>query len=290
MIRLFLLKLYWAHFSTKQIHPFLMAYPNVIKEGGRKKDSYLCEWVNREENVHLLRKYYAFIKLDHNDIIKELQKLKVSYITYMDTEYPVLLKEIYQFPLLLFYKGNINLINNMHHLAVVGARDSTSYTQQSLEFLLSNDKSKYLTIVSGLAQGADAMAHQIALKYNLPTIAVLAFGHQIHYPKSTLALRNKIEEKGLVISEYPPHTPIAKYRFPERNRIISGLSKGVLITEAKEQSGSHITIDFALEQNRNVYVLPGSMFNPMTKGNLLRIQEGAKVVLNANDIFEDYYI
>ncbi|MBH4883125.1 DNA-protecting protein DprA, partial [Staphylococcus aureus] len=283
-------KLYWAHFSTKQIHQFLMAYPNVIKEGGRKKDSYLCEWVNREENVHLLRKYYAFIKLDHNDIIKELQKLKVSYITYMDTEYPVLLKEIYQFPLLLFYKGNINLINNMHHLAVVGARDSTSYTQQSLEFLLSNDKSKYLTIVSGLAQGADAMAHQIALKYNLPTIAVLAFGHQIHYPKSTLALRNKIEEKGLVISEYPPHTPIAKYRFPERNRIISGLSKGVLITEAKEQSGSHITIDFALEQNRNVYVLPGSMFNPMTKGNLLRIQEGAKVVLNANDIFEDYYI
>ncbi|MBD6608191.1 DNA-protecting protein DprA [Staphylococcus aureus] len=290
MIRLFLLKLYRAHFSTKQIHQFLMAYPNVIKEGGRKKDSYLCEWVNREENVHLLRKYYAFIKLDHNDIIKELQKLKVSYITYMDTEYPVLLKEIYQFPLLLFYKGNINLINNMHHLAVVGARDSTSYTQQSLEFLLSNDKSKYLTIVSGLAQGADAMAHQIALKYNLPTIAVLAFGHQIHYPKSTLALRNKIEEKGLVISEYPPHTPIAKYRFPERNRIISGLSKGVLITEAKEQSGSHITIDFALEQNRNVYVLPGSMFNPMTKGNLLRIQEGAKVVLNANDIFEDYYI
>ena len=85
----------------------------------------------------------------------------------MDTEYPVLLKEIYQFPLLLFYKGNIKLINNMHHLAVVGARDSTSYTQQSLEFLLSNDKSKYLTIVSGLAQGADAMAHQIALKYNL---------------------------------------------------------------------------------------------------------------------------
>ncbi|WP_049299331.1 DNA-processing protein DprA, partial [Staphylococcus aureus] len=178
MIKLFLLKLYWAHFSTKQIHQFLMAYPNVIKEEGRKKDSYLCEWVNREENVHLLRKYYAFIKLDHNDIIKELQKLKVSYITYMDSEYPVLLKEIYQFPLLLFYKGNIKLINNMHHLAVVGARDSTSYTQQSLEFLLSNDKSKYLTIVSGLAQGADAMAHQIALKYNLPTIAVLAFGHQ----------------------------------------------------------------------------------------------------------------
>ena len=137
--------------------------------------------MNREENVHLLRKYYTFIKLNHNDIIKELQKLKVSYITYMDTEYPVLLKEIYQ--LLLFYKGNIKLINNMHHLAVVGARDSTSYTQQSLEFLLSNDKSKYLTIVSGLAQGADAMAHQIALKYNLPTIAVLALAIKRIIPK-----------------------------------------------------------------------------------------------------------
>ncbi|CDR26684.1 DNA-processing protein DprA [Staphylococcus schweitzeri] len=290
MIRQFLLRLYWAQFSTKQIYQFLMAYPNVIKEDCGKKDRYLCEWVKREENVHLLRKYYAFIKLDHNVIIKELQKLKVSYMTYMDTEYPVLLKEIYQFPLLLFYKGNIKLINNRFHLAVVGARDSTSYTLQALDFLLSHDRSKCLTIVSGLARGADSMAHQIALKYNLPTIAVLAFGHKTHYPKSTLTLRNKIEEKGLVISEYPPHTPIAKYRFPERNRIISGLSKGVLITEAKEQSGSHITIDFALEQNRNVYVLPGSMFNPMTKGNLLRIQEGAKVVLNANDILEDYYI
>lgn len=290
MIRQFLLRLYWAQFSTKQIYQFLMAYPNVIKEDCEKKDRYLCEWVKREENVHLLRKYNAFIKLDHNVIIKELQKLKVSYMTYMDTEYPVLLKEIYQFPLLLFYKGNIKLINNRFHLAVVGARDSTSYTLQALDFLLSHDRSKCLTIVSGLARGADSMAHQIALKYNIPTIAVLAFGHKTHYPKSTLTLRNKIEEKGLVISEYPPHTPIAKYRFPERNRIISGLSKGVLITEAKEQSGSHITIDFALEQNRNVYVLPGSMFNPMTKGNLLRIQEGAKVVLNANDILEDYYI
>ncbi|WP_151506371.1 DNA-processing protein DprA, partial [Staphylococcus aureus] len=231
---------------------------------------------------------YKEISVD--EIETTIQKTQLNYITCFDHNYPYLLKETYNYPIILFYKGNINLLSYPHTLAVVGSRLSGDYTLKALNHLFVSFQQMSFCVVSGLAQGADAMAHQIALKYNLPTIAVLAFGHQTHYPKSTSALRNKIEEKGLVISEYPPHTPIAKYRFPERNRIISGLSKGVLITEAKEQSGSHITIDFALEQNRNVYVLPGSMFNPMTKGNLLRIQEGAKVVLNANDIFEDYYI
>lgn len=149
-------------------------------------------------------------------------------------------------------------------------------------------KDKNITIISGLAEGADSEAHIQALKNHLPTIAVLGFGHHYYYPRSSVSLRNRIEKEGLVISEYPPFSPIAKYKFPERNRIISGLSKGVLLTEANERSGSRITIDCALEQNRNVYVLPGKLFDSKTKGNLLLHQEGTTIVVSEEYILQDY--
>lgn len=290
MLNQILLKLIWSHFTTSQIHRLFKEFPNILEVDEYEQNYLLRKFVLNNLNENLLIKNELYSQISFDEIMLNIQQSKLNFITSFDKGYPTYLKEIYDYPFVLFYQGNINILSSPKVLAVVGSRVSSNYTMKALNHLFNEFKQSNLTIVSGLAQGADAMAHQIALKYNLPTIAVLAFGHQTHYPKSTLALRNKIEEKGLVISEYPPHTPIAKYRFPERNRIISGLSKGVLITEAKEQSGSHITIDFALEQNRNVYVLPGSMFNPMTKGNLLRIQEGAKVVLNANDILEDYYI
>lgn len=290
MLNQILLKLIWSHFTTSQIHRLFKEFPNFLEVDEHEQNYLLRKFVlnNSNENLSIKKELYSRISFD--EIMLNIQQRKLNFITSFDKGYPTYLKEIYDYPFILFYQGDINILSSPKVLAVVGSRVSSNYTMKALNHLFNEFKQSNLTIVSGLARGADSMAHQIALKYNLPTIAVLAFGHKTHYPKSTLTLRNKIEEKGLVISEYPPHTPIAKYRFPERNRIISGLSKGVLITEAKEQSGSHITIDFALEQNRNVYVLPGSMFNPMTKGNLLRIQEGAKVVLNANDILEDYYI
>ncbi|MBE2135870.1 DNA-protecting protein DprA [Staphylococcus argenteus] len=290
MLNQILLKLIWSHFTTSQIHQLFNKFPNFLEVDELEQNYLLRKFVlnNSNENHSIKNELYSRISFD--EIMSNIQQSKLNFITCFDKGYPSYLKEIYDYPFVLFYKGSINILSSPKALAVVGSRVSSNYTTKALNHLFYSFQQSNLTIVSGLAQGADAMAHQTALKYNLPTIAVLGFGHQTHYPKSTRALRHKIEEKGLVISEYPPHTPIARYRFPERNRIISGLSKGVLITEAKEQSGSHITIDFALEQNRNVYVLPGSMFNPMTKGNLLRIQEGAKVVLNANDILEDYFI
>lgn len=290
MLNHILLKLIWSRFTTAQIHLLLKTFPSCCEVDEYERMHILENFCKLLADKKIDAKVNRYKEISVDEIETTIQNTQLNYITCFDHNYPYLLKETYNYPIILFYKGNINLLSYPHTLAVVGSRLSGDYTLKALNHLFASFQQMSFCVVSGLAQGADAMAHQIALKYNLPTIAVLAFGHQTHYPKSTLALRNKIEEKGLVISEYPPHTPIAKYRFPERNRIISGLSKGVLITEAKEQSGSHITIDFAIEQNRNVYVLPGSMFNPMTKGNLLRIQEGAKVVLNANDIFEDYYI
>ncbi|KEK47889.1 DNA recombination-mediator A family protein [Staphylococcus warneri Lyso 2 2011] len=173
-------------------------------------------------------------------------------------------------------------------MAIVGARKCSNYTQEALQYLFPSFKEKNITIISGLAEGADSEAHIQALKIDLSTIAVLGFGHHYYYPRNLVSLRKNIEEKGLVISEYPPFSPIAKYKFPERNRIISGLSKGVLLTESNERSGSRITVDCALEQNRNVYVLPGKLFDSKTKGNLLLHQEGASMVVSAEDILQDY--
>lgn len=288
MIQHILLKLYWANFTTTQIHQFIKDYPEVISESPPTQKEMIEDWTIRQTTSTLKKKFNLFKSLDTEVLLQEMSKKNLKFLTYFDKNYPQLLKEIYDFPYIIFYKGNKQLFNYPHTLAVIGSRKSTSYTTQALEYLFPSFKQLKMTIISGLAYGADSVAHQVALKNQLPTIGVLGFGHSYHYPKSTFKTRESVEREGLVISEYPPHSPISRYKFPERNRLISGLARGLLITEAKEISGSQITVDCALEQNRNVYVLPGSMFNPMTKSNLLRLQEGAQVVLDESSILSDY--
>ncbi|EFS17335.1 MULTISPECIES: DNA-processing protein DprA [Staphylococcus] len=288
MIQHILLKLYWANFTTTQIHQFIKDYPEVISESPPTQKEMIEDWTIRQTTSTLKKKFNLFKSLDTEVLLQEMSKKNLKFLTYFDKNYPQLLKEIYDFPYIIFYKGNKQLFNYPHTLAVIGSRKSTSYTTQALEYLFPSFKQLKMTIISGLAYGADSVAHQVALKNQLPTIGVLGFGHSYHYPKSTFKTRESVEREGLVISEYPPHSPISRYKFPERNRLISGLARGLLITEAEEISGSQITVDCALEQNRNVYVLPGSMFNPMTKSNLLRLQEGAQVVLDESSILSDY--
>lgn len=283
------LKLYWANFTTSQIHHLIKQYPEMITSNEVDKIDIVEEWVKRQTSTSVKHKLKMFQSLDTEMLLNDMEKNNLKFLTYFDTNYPQLLKEIYDFPFVIFYKGNVELLNFPHTLAVIGSRKSTSYTLHALKYLFPTFKQSQMTIISGLAFGADSIAHQVALNNELPTIGVLGFGHAFHYPKSTLKLRKIIESKGIVISEYPPHSTIARYKFPERNRLISGLAHGVLITEAEEKSGSQITVDCALEQNRNVYVLPGSMFNPMTKGNLLRLDEGAQVVLDETSILSDYF-
>lgn len=288
MIQHILLKLYWANFTTTQIHQFIKDYPEVISESPPTQKEMIEDWTIRQTTSTLKKKFNLFKSLDTEVLLQEMSKKNLKFLTYFDKNYPQLLKEIYDFPYIIFYKGNKQLFNYPHTLAVIGSRKSTSYTTQALEYLFPSFKQLKMTIISGLAYGADSVAHQVALKNQLPTIGVLGFGHSYHYPKSTFKTRESVEREGLVISEYPPHSPISRYKFPERNRLISGLARGLLITEAEEISGSQITVDCALEQNQNVYVLPGSMFNPMTKSNLLRLQEGAQVVLDESSILSDY--
>ena len=208
-------------------------------------------------------------------------------ISYDDPEYPTLLKQISSAPLLLFVKGNITLLN-APQVAIVGSRSCTPYGQEKAYDLAQQLSNSGITVTSGLAIGVDGMAHKGALKGLGTTIAVLGTGLNNIYPKRHFELAQQISEQGLLVSEFWPDTPAYPSNFPRRNRIISGLSLGTLVIEASIKSGSLITARYANEQNREVFALPGSIDNPQACGCLKLIQQGAKLILDCNDIINEF--
>lgn len=217
----------------------------------------------------------------------KLQKHDVSLLTFTDANYPKLLREIGNPPIVLYILGQLTAADNLA-LAVVGSRKCSSYGQQVTHDLVRDLARAGITVVSGLALGIDALAHRAALQYSGRTIAVLACGVDAIYPVSNRAIAQKIlENQGAIISELPLGTPPLKHHFPVRNRIISGLALGTVVVEAGVDSGALITAHHALEQNREVFAVPGSIYNPASGGpnNLLKL--GAKVVTGAADILEE---
>lgn len=234
------------------------------------------------------KKRYSFIKNQINTVIKQLNKLQVGIITYHHSKYPFLLKEIHNPPPLLYYKGDINLLQNTC-FSVVGTRTPSSYGKE-ITTLFTQELCPHFTIVSGLAAGIDAIAHQTCLKFNHPTIAIIGTGINLIYPSHHRELHELICENGLILSEFPIDTKGFSHHFPQRNRLISGISKGTLVCEGKHKSGSLITANFALEQNRDVFAIPGSIFSKLSEGPNKLIQEGAKLCHKPQDIFEEYGI
>lgn len=230
-------------------------------------------------------KLSAANRLNTEMIMRQLADRNISYMTINDEDYPALLKEIHDPPYILYLKGDRSLFNRPM-IGIVGSRKATRYTSESLEKIIPDLKN--LSVVSGLAYGADEIAHKLCLSHEVPTIGVLAFGHDFHYPKSTYSIRTRMEHSNLTISEYPPHASIEKWRFIARNRIIAGLALGVLVTEAEEKSGSLVTLEMAMNENRNTYCLPGNITSLLSKGTNARIQEGAEIVLSSDDILKDY--
>ena len=208
-------------------------------------------------------------------------------ISYGDSRYPELLKQISSPPLLLFAQGNIELLNTPQ-IAIVGSRSCTPYGQEKAYDLAKQLAAAGLTVTSGLAIGVDGVAHQGALSETGATIAVLGTGLNNIYPKRHKVLSKEIVKTGLLLSEFWPDTPAYPSNFPRRNRIISGLSLGTLVIEASVKSGSLITARYAIEQNRDVFALPGSIDNPQASGCLKLIQQGAKLVLSVNDIINEF--
>lgn len=207
-----------------------------------------------------------------------------KHIVCFDSQlYPRQLKEISSPPLLLYLQGDISLLNEPQ-IAVVGSRRSTPYGQQKAYQFAASLSSAGFAITSGLAIGVDGAAHQGALAKQGRTLAVLGTGLNNIYPKRHYKLAQQITESGLLVSEFRPDAPALPSNFPRRNRIISGLSLGVLVIEASKRSGSLITARYALEQNREVFALPGSIDNHEACGCHQLIQQGAKLVVNAQDI------
>ncbi len=207
-------------------------------------------------------------------------------ISINDSHYPILLSEITRPPLLLFAQGDLSLLNQPQ-LAMVGTRNPSPLgIELATQFSHSLSKAG-LTITSGLARGIDAASHRAALAAEGKTIAVMGTGLQQIYPPAHQKLANEIKAKGVLLSEFPIDAPPKAMHFPMRNRIISGLSLGVLVVEAAERSGSLITARMALEQNREVFAMPGSIHNPVARGCHSLIRQGAKLVETAHDVLEE---
>lgn len=215
-----------------------------------------------------------------------MQKNNIEIISIEDKEYPQLLKEIYDPPICLYVKGNKQILNK-RALAIIGCREASNYGLKVAQEFAFNISKQNINIVSGLARGIDSASHLGAVNANQKTVAVLGNGLDMIYPKENIKLaQNILNSGGAIISEYPLGTEPKKENFPARNRIISGMSKGVLVVEAKEESGTLITVDFALEQGRDVFVIPGNINSINSVGTNDLIKQGAKLVTNWKECIE----
>ncbi|MDP2980440.1 MAG: DNA-processing protein DprA [Candidatus Omnitrophota bacterium] len=231
----------------------------------------------------------AIKKIDLNKELDLIKKHGVKVITFLDRDYPENLKNIYDPPVVLYVKGKI-LPEDKLAIAIVGSRLASFYGLQTAERLGFELASRGVTIVSGLARGVDSSGHKGALKAKGRTLAILGSGLANIYPEEHKDLAEKISESGAVISEFPMATIPDKGNFPKRNRIISGLSLGVVCVEAAEKSGALITCDCALEQGREVFAVPGKVDSMTSKGTNKLIKQGAKLAQGVEDILEELNI
>ena len=212
----------------------------------------------------------------------------VKLITLEDEEYPYNLKQLEDCPPLLYALGNTDILKNENMLAVVGARNASISACRLAANLSKEVASNGIVIVSGLARGIDSYAHSGALSAQGTTIAVLGTGIDVVYPKENDSLYKDVAKNGLILSEYPFHTQPQAQNFPRRNRIVSGLSKGVLVIEAGLKSGSLITANLALDQGRDVFAVPGAPYDGRTAGCNKLIKDGAVLVEQAKDVLENF--
>lgn len=224
-------------------------------------------------------------KINPDNILESVEAKEIKYITIDDDKYPRLLKNIEDPPVVLYYKGDLFSCNLDKTLAIVGSRRASYHAKEALEKIIGDLGNTDICIVSGLAAGIDTQAHISALDNNLKTIGVIASGLDYFYPTSNKHLYEKIENgKGAVVSEYYPTFEPLKFRFPQRNRIVSGLSHGTLVAEASLKSGALITANLTLDQGRELMCIPGLISNPNTEGIYKLLKNGATLVTKGEDI------
>lgn len=224
-------------------------------------------------------------KVDIDNTFTEVETRGINFLTYTDDKYPQMLKQITNPPAVLYYKGKLFDCNLDKTLAVVGSRRASTNGREDLRKIISGLSNTDICIISGLAAGIDTVAHTSAIENNLKTIGVIASGFDYTYPASNKTLYQNIENGyGAVISEYYPTFGPVKFRFPQRNRIVSGLSYGTLVVEASLKSGALITANLTLEQGRELMCVPGLISNPNTQGIYKLLKNGATLVTESDDI------
>lgn len=222
-------------------------------------------------------------------ILEDCRRLGIRVLTYADTEYPERLRQIEQPPCVLYVKGQLPQIDDDLAIAIVGARKATPYGESAARRLATELARQGALLVSGIAHGVDSAAIKGAISGGGTVLSVLGNGIDVAYPASSKSLYEDIPKVGALLSEYPPGTAPDAAHFPPRNRIISGLALGTVVVEAAQRSGALITARHALEQNRDVFAVPGGWDAPLSQGTNLLIQKGeAKLVLKAWDILEEY--
>jgi DNA processing protein len=266
------------HAIYKQDPEFLAVYQMTVKE-------LITNFQMKRE--HALIFHNDLHSLQMEAYYENYKQNQIKLLTRFDKLYPILLKQIYDPPWVLYYKGDITLASSQKMLAVVGTRKPSQQAVNKLNAIVRPLVCNGWCIVSGLAYGIDGMSHRLTLGQKGKTIAVLGSGFYSIYPAIHTKLAHHISEKGLLLSEFQPNQKPQKWQFPFRNRIISGLCNGTLVVEAQERSGSLITADLALEYGREVFAVPGTIFQKESKGTNLLIQQGAKLVLNEKDIIEE---
>jgi DNA processing protein len=254
---------------------FKMGVPEMMITFGVTNQT--AKRIYRHVNHNSIRNLNAILKKNH-----------IKAITVFDELYPRLLKTIFDPPWVLYGKGDWEILNHNKTISIVGTRNPSEEGLQALRKVAMPLIADSWTIVSGLAKGIDTYAHRLCTDNKGMTAAVLGSGHQNIYPKENIPLAETISKHGIVLSEFAPSVQPQRWHFPLRNRIISGLTRATLVAEAKKKSGSLITADQALEQGRDVYAIPGSILEERAEGTNQLIQNGAKLVMSAEDIRDEW--
>ena len=262
-------------------------YEQFIEQRNCEEQLPMEEWIQwfplRQRERTMVKE--AFERAEQEPYLNALQEEGIDCIFYHDDAYPSSLKEVYAPPALLYVKGNKTLLHEPI-IAIVGSRQATAYTAYALRQFVPPIVQKGYVIVSGVAKGADRMAHEEAIASGGSTIGVLGHGYNYCYPKQNEKLMEELAKNHLLVTEYPPFQRPQRWTFPKRNRIIAGVSESVIVTEAEKKSGTMSTVDYALDHGRHIYAIPGAVHATLSRGPNHLIEQGATPLYRQEQIDE----
>lgn len=264
--------------TTLKLHKVFKELQSIDKILGLPEECFQIYFGDDGREVYT--KFHANMEFDFESYF---EFYNVGVIFCDDIFYPQDFFRLYDYPFVIFYRGNKDLLLFKRKMSIVGSRSNTSYSESALGMIVPHLVKNNFVIVSGLALGVDSLAHNFTLKNKGYTIGVIAHGHNIIYPEQSRSLYKQLEANHLIISEYFPTSPIRKYKFLERNRLVAGLSCALLVTEAAKRSGTQRTIDFALDLGSDVFCLPGRFGDKMSWAMNEYIKEGAILVNKLED-------